>query len=91
MNECKNYIHKYKCATYNENPNACENCEMSVNNPIVFILKQKSFATTYDITTTDQRSSLCALDVKQENIFQMMLDITTVLNNKGYAVLFEVD
>jgi hypothetical protein len=64
---------------------------MNEDRPIVFTIKQKSFAPKYDITTTDQRSSLCALDVKQENIFQMMLDITTVLNNKGYAVLFEVD
>ena len=30
MNECKNYIHKYKCDTYSENHDACKNCEMRV-------------------------------------------------------------
>lgn len=65
---------------------------MDIDRPIVFTITQKSFDDkTYDITTTDQRSSLCAMSVKQENIFPMMLDITTVLNNKGFAVLFEVD
>lgn len=64
---------------------------MNEERPIVFTITQKSFDDkTYDITTTDQRSSLCAMGVKINNIFPMLLDITTVLNNKGYAVLFEV-
>ena len=59
---------------------------------ILYIIKETSCNKVYNITTTDQRSSFCALNVKIEDIFQMMLDISTVLNNKyGYAVLFEVD
>lgn len=26
---CKNYIHKYKCDSYRENPDACKNCELA--------------------------------------------------------------
>ena len=25
--ECKNYIHKYKCPVYNENPDNCNKCD----------------------------------------------------------------
>jgi hypothetical protein len=30
--ECKNYIHKYKCEHYNENPENCKTCELRTEN-----------------------------------------------------------
>lgn len=93
MNECKNYIHKYKCDAYNENHDACKNCEMQTANPIVFTISYSTSTKRYTIATTDER--VVCIDKVTDNllsdeIMETMCNITGILNNKGYAVSFEV-
>ena len=94
MNECKNYIHKYKCHTYNKNHDACKSCEMQTAEPIVFTISYSTSTKSYTIATTDERVG--CIDKVTDNllsaeIMEAMCNITGILNNRGYAVLFEVD
>lgn len=93
-NECKNYIHNYKCDIYNENHDACKNCEMRVDNPIVFIIRFNTATNSYTVVTTDER--VVCIDKVTDNllsaeVMEAMCNITGILNNRGYAVLFEVN
>lgn len=47
-------------------------------------------STHYRIYTKDSRTDIQA-NVGYEGLFHMLMSISEELNNKGYAVLFEVD
>lgn len=91
--ECKNYIHTYKCDTYNENLDACKTCEMRIDDPIVFTISYSTSIKSYTMATTDER--VVCIDKVTDNllsaeIMETMCNITGILNNRGYSVLFEV-
>ena len=98
-NECKNYIHKYRCDTYNENHDACKNCEMRMDIPIVFTIQSGYMHHNVKIITKDPRAEeskhystwVDGEGVAFLDLFDVMVNISAELNNKGYAVLFEVD
>ena len=62
---------------------------MDIDRPIVFNITQND-AVHYRIYTRDSRTDLQA-NVGREGLFTMLVSISENLNNKGYAVLFEVD
>lgn len=62
--------------------------------PIVFTISYRTSTKNYTIATTDER--VVCIDKVTDNllsaeIMEAMCNITGLLNNKGYAVLFEVD
>lgn len=62
--------------------------------PIVFTISYSTSTKSYTIATTDER--VVCIDKVTDNllsaeIMETMCNITGILNNKGYAVLFEVD
>ena len=60
--------------------------------PIVFTLSVSERTALHSITTKDPRGSDENVDsIYADEVYKTMLDISEVLNNKGYAVLFEVD
>ena len=88
-NECKNYIHKYKCDTYNENSDACKNCEMQVvDNPIIFTVEMES--NKFKIATEDPRGKWANVaGIEKDDLFSVQYYITRRLIDKG-KVFFEV-
>ena len=95
MNECKNYIHRYKCDTYNKNHDACKSCEMQTAEPIVFTITYvtDSNLKVYTKDTRWKKEDLLMTfeDVPPCNLFSCIDALTRIGNGKGYAVLFEVD
>jgi len=62
---------------------------MDEERPVVFTITQND-AMHYRIYTKDSRTDIQA-NVGYEGLFHMLVSISEELNNKGYAVLFEVD
>ena len=67
---------------------------MNNDRPIVFTISYSTAAKSYTIATTDER--VVCIDKVTDNllsaeIMETMCNITGILNNKGYAVLFEVN
>lgn len=60
--------------------------------PIVFTLSVSERTLLHSIKTKDPRGSDENVDnLYGDEVYKTMRDISEVLNNKGYAVLFEVD
>lgn len=64
--------------------------------PIVFTISKTGGSNAgfifYQVTTKDPRGEAESIvDVYDVELFRIMVNISEVLNNKGYAVLFEVD
>ena len=90
-NDCKNYIHKYKCNSYAENPDNCKNCELKLTTPVVYAIRYSTIGNGYLITTDDPRaegiqSNLIPID----QVFSAMREIAEALYSKGYKASFEV-
>lgn len=67
---------------------------MDNDRPIVFTLQEQGRydCKMYNLITKDPRgSSESVWSVYADELFKTMADISEVLNNNGYAVLFEVD
>lgn len=67
---------------------------MNNDRPIIFTISYSTSTKSYTIATTDER--VVCIDKVTNNllsaeIMETMCNITGILNNKGYAVLFEVD
>lgn len=62
---------------------------MNEERPIVFTISEINHGVS--MLTKDPRGSDENSEVDYGIIFEVMRDITETLNNKGYAVLFEVD
>ena len=67
---------------------------MNNDRPIIFTISYSTSTKSYTIATTDERV-VCINKVTNNllsaEIMETMCNITGILNNKGYAVLFEVD
>lgn len=68
--------------------------DMNNDRPIIFTIRYNTSTKSYTIATTDER--VVCIDKVTDNllsaeIMETMCNITGILNNKGYAVLFEVD
>ena len=65
---------------------------MNEERPIVFTVSKSDMNEMYRIYTHDGRGSdENVFNLYADELFKTMLDISEVLNDKGYAVLFEVD
>ena len=69
---------------------------MNTERPIVFTVSQNGDWTTYSITSTDARAKredkpIGFKHLSSADIYRNMSWITSELNARGYAVLFEVD
>ena len=67
---------------------------MNEERPIVFTIQEQGRCDCkmYNFITKDPRGSYESVwSVYADELFKTMVDISEVLNNKGYAVLFEVD
>lgn len=68
---------------------------MDNDRPIVFTISFSTSTSSYTIATTDER--VVCIDKVTDNllsgneIYEVMCNITGILNNRGYTVLFEVD
>ena len=62
---------------------------MNEDRPIVFTISNTGNR-SYCILTKDPRGEMCNIG-RTEVLFFRMTKIADTLNNKGYAVLFEVD
>jgi len=88
MNECKNYIHKYKCDTYNENHDACKNCEMRVVETVVFTIRHSEVENRYFIRSDSREivsNALCDTE-----LFSAMKEFKDLGEREGFKVVFEV-
>lgn len=66
---------------------------MATERPIVFTIQKqgRNDCEMYNIITKDQRGSYeSEWSIYANELFKTMVDISEALNNKGYAVLFEV-
>lgn len=61
--ECKNYVHKYKCDHYIENPENCKTCELRVKNEI-----EKVYIVMYSISGTNLIHDICATGEVAEQV-----------------------
>lgn len=64
------------------------------NRPIVFTISYSPITKSYTIATTDER--VVCIDKVTDNllsdeVMEAMCNITAILNNRGFSVLFEVD
>jgi hypothetical protein len=60
--------------------------------PIVFTIRYSEVTDSYFIRSEDNRAEgLVTNMVHRIDLFFAMVKISEILNNKGYAVLFEVD
>ena len=65
---------------------------MPEERPIVFTIRHSEVTDSYFIRTKDARADgLVSNMVPPLDLFSAMVKMSEVLNNKGYAVLFEVD
>ena len=66
---------------------------MREERPIVFTITKitDNFGRLYRIYTKDSRYKYNQLDISVLRLFETMIEIADDVNDKGYAVLFEVD
>lgn len=67
---------------------------MNEERPIIFTISYSTLTKSYTIATTDER--VVCIDKVTDNlisaeIMETMCNITGILNNRGYSVLFEVE
>lgn len=67
---------------------------MNNDRPIVFTIRFNTATNSYTIATTDER--VVCIDKVTDNllsaeVMEAMCNITGILNNRGYAVVFEVN
>lgn len=65
---------------------------MSIDNPVIYTISEINHIDVR-IYTKDSRIKDGDNDITvcNGNLLPMMINISTILNNEGYAVLFEVD
>lgn len=80
-----------KCMDWCINHDACKNCEMRTDAPIVLTISEWK-STTFKIATNDSRGSeVNVAGIEKDDLVDVLYYVTHRLNNKGYSVLFEIN
>lgn len=87
--ECKNYTHKYKCDTYNENSDACKNCEMRAVESVVFTIRHSEVLDDYFISSNSR--GISSNPIQGRELFTVMKEFKELGEREGFKAVFEVD